>query len=178
MFKIDKNQICSQVYKLADTISHDYRGKHPILLCMMKGAMIFCADLMKAMTISVQLEIAMASSMTGTQSSGRVRLNMPSADVIRDRHVIIVEDIVDTGITINAAISNIIDKQPASLRICTLLDKTAKRQPSLKNMEIHYVGFMVPDLFLIGYGLDYNERFRELDCVREATIREIRMYAV
>ena len=158
---LSEEQIQAKVAELGGRVSTDYAGLELTLVSVLKGSLPFMADLMRAITIPVQIDLMEVSSYggTATESSGLVRILKDLSSSIDGRHVLIVEDIIDTGLTLNYLLRYLRGKNPASLRICTLLDKPARR---LVEIPIDYLGFEIPDQFVIGYGLDYGERYRNL----------------
>jgi hypoxanthine phosphoribosyltransferase len=153
-------QVQARVAELGAQLSADYEGKDPVLVSVLKGSIIFLADLVRAMPIPLSIDLMEVSSYgASTESSGQVRILKDLSTSITDREVIVVEDIIDTGLTLNYLLRYLHDKGPASIRICCLLDKPARR---LAEIEIDYRGFTIPDRFVIGYGLDYGERYRNL----------------
>jgi hypoxanthine phosphoribosyltransferase len=159
--------ITSAVARLAAEISRDYRDKDPLLIGILKGSFVFMADLVRALDFLLEVDfIRLSSYGRGTQTSGNVRVVQRLRSVVKDRHVLVVEDIVDTGITAAFLINYLKNKRPASLALCALLDKPSRRRISL---TIDYQGITVPDKFLVGYGLDFDEKYRNLAdiCVLE-----------
>ena len=158
---IPEDEIQAKVAELGARVSADFAGLELTLVSVLKGSLPFMADLMRAITIPVQIDLMEVSSYGGaaTESSGLVRILKDLSSSIDGRHVLIVEDIIDTGLTLNYLVRYLRGKNPASLRICTLLDKPARR---LVEIPIDYLGFEIPDQFVIGYGLDYGERYRNL----------------
>ncbi len=153
-------QIRARVMEMADTISNDYRGERPLLICVLKGAVVFLSDLIRYLKIAVEIDfIAVSSYGNETASSGVVRIQKDLEQSIRDKDVIIVEDIVDTGLTLNYLVENLGSRRPRSLKVITLLDKHDRRKVEF---EPDYCGFAIPDRFVIGYGLDYGEDYRQL----------------
>ena len=161
---ITEAQIKAKVAELAGQLSADYAGRELTLVSVLKGSLPFMADLMRAITIPVQIDLMEVSSYggTSTESSGLVRILKDLSSSIEGRDVLIVEDIIDTGLTLNYLHRYLRGKDPASLRICTLLDKPARR---LVEIEIDYRGFTIPDQFVVGYGLDWDGRMRNLPFV-------------
>jgi hypoxanthine phosphoribosyltransferase len=148
------------VVELGAELSRDYDGRDPVLVSVLKGSIIFLADLVRAMEISLSVDLMEVSSYgASTESSGQVRILKDLSRPIEGREVVVVEDIIDTGLTLNYLLRYLREKGPASLRICCLLDKPARR---LAPIEIAYRGFTIPDRFVIGYGLDYDEHYRNL----------------
>jgi hypoxanthine phosphoribosyltransferase len=154
-----EEQIADRVRELGAAITRDYAGKAPVLVFVMKGALIFVADLIRQIDLPVRLDFLVVSSYASGTSSGGVTVVTDLRGDIRDRDVIVVEDIVDTGLTLQEVLGRLAGRQPASLAVCTLLDKPARRRVPV---EIRYVGFTVPDAFVVGYCLDHGERYRNL----------------
>ena len=160
---IDEAALQARIRTLAAELAAVYTGTVPILLGVLKGGAVFMVDLMRAMATPVQIEfMAISSYRGGTQSTGAVRIVMDLETSIAGRHVLIVEDIVDSGLTLRYLRDYLLAQQPASLRIVALLDKIRERPEGL---VIDYVGFRIPDRFVVGYGLDYQERYRNLPYV-------------
>ncbi len=158
---ITGEQIEGKVGELGARLSTDYEGRDLVLVSVLKGALPFMADLMRAMTIPVQIDLMEVSSYggTSTETSGLVRILKDLSSSIEGKDVLIVEDIIDTGLTLNYLLRYLRGKNPRTLRICALLDKPARR---LVEIDIDYRGFTVPDQFVVGYGLDYGEFYRNL----------------
>jgi hypoxanthine phosphoribosyltransferase len=151
----------AKVAELGARLSVDYAGRPVTLVSVLKGSLPFMADLMRAMTIPLHIDLMEVSSYGGaaTETSGLVRILKDLSSPIEGKDVLIVEDIIDTGLTLNYLLRYLRGKNPASLKICTLLDKPARR---LVEIEIDYLGFTIPDRFVVGYGLDYGETYRNL----------------
>jgi hypoxanthine phosphoribosyltransferase len=158
---LTEEQISTRVAELGARISADYQGRTLTLVSVLKGSLPFMADLMRAIDLPLRIDLMEVSSYGGatTESSGLVRILKDLSASIADEHVLIVEDIIDTGLTLNYLIRYLRGKAPATLRICTLLDKPARR---LVEIPVDYIGFEIPDQFVIGYGLDYGEVYRNL----------------
>jgi hypoxanthine phosphoribosyltransferase len=157
---IDEQALARRVEELGAQIARDYAGRVPVLIGVLKGAVIFLADLVRAIAIPVETEfIALASYGASTRSSGIVKLTADLATSIEGRDVVVVEDIVDTGRTLVYLLRNLETRQPRSLRVCALLDKSGRREVPV---DLHYVGFAIPDQFVVGYGLDYAGLYRNL----------------
>src|SRR5687767_5552848 len=158
---ITEEEIRSKVRELGAAISADYAGASVTLVSVLKGSLPFMADLMRAIEIPVQVDLMEVSSYGGasTETSGLVRILKDLSSPIAGKDVLIVEDIIDTGLTLNYLLRYLRGKNPRSLRICALLDKPARR---LVEIPIDYRGFTIPDEFVIGYGLDFNEYYRNL----------------
>ena len=155
-----REQIEPAVNRLAVEITQNYRDKNPVLVGILKGGFIFIADLVRYLDFPLEVEfIRLSSYGSGWQTSGRVKVVQGLSRSIKDRHVLVIEDIIDTGITVAFLMDYLKKKRPASLKLCTLLDKPSHRRKPLK---IDYHGFTVPDKFLVGYGLDYDEQYRNL----------------
>ena len=153
-------QVQSRVAELGAQLATDYAARDPVLVSVLKGSIIFLADLVRAMPIPLSIDLMEVSSYgASTESSGQVRILKDLSTSIAEREVIVVEDIIDTGLTLNYLLRYLHEKGPASIRICCLLDKPARR---LAEIEIDYRGFTIADRFVIGYGLDYGERYRNL----------------
>ena len=157
---LDSQTVANRVAELAAQLTADYAGRDPVLVSVLKGALIFLADLMRSMDLPTSIDLMEVSSYGGeTESSGTVRILKDLSSSIEDRDVLIVEDIIDTGLTLNYLTGYLHGRGPRSLRICALLDKPARR---LVEIDIAYKGFTIPDRFVIGYGLDYDELYRNL----------------
>jgi len=156
----DQETIEQRVSQLAVDISKDYEHKHPIIIGILKGSFMFLSELVKRLTIPVQIDfMAISSYGAGTTSSGSIKIRKEIDAEIKDRDIIIIEDIVDTGISMNSLVKHLKMKKPATVKICTLLNKPAARKIEVK---IDYKGFDVEDKFIVGYGLDYAENYRQL----------------
>jgi len=160
-----EERITAKVKELGAMISEDYKGKDPLLVGVLKGSFMFMADLMRAITINCEVDfMAVSSYGAGTSSSGEVKINKDLNHDIAGKDVIIIEDILDSGITLSYLKKYLMNRQPASLRICALLDKPARRKTDIC---ADYVGFECPDAFIVGYGLDYSEKYRNLPYIGE-----------
>ena len=149
-----------RVAEMGRQLAADYADRDPILVGVLKGSVVFLADLVRQMDIPLSVDLMEVSSYgSGTETSGQVRILKDLKGSIEGRHVLVVEDIIDTGLTLNYLLRYLGDRAPASLRVACLLDKPARR---LVEMEIDYRGFSIPDRFVVGYGLDYDERYRNL----------------
>ncbi|MBI4668623.1 MAG: hypoxanthine phosphoribosyltransferase [Elusimicrobia bacterium] len=157
-----KPQIARRVGELARRINADYTGRKPVIIGMLKGSFMFIADLLRQIKIPVELDFLCVSSYVGETSSGMIKMNFDIKAEICDRDVILIDDIVDTGFSLAWVRKHIMARQPKSLEICVLLDKAARRKVFV---PVRYTGFTVQDAFLVGYGLDYNERYRELPVI-------------
>jgi len=152
-----------RVAQLGAQISRDYEDKNPVLVGVLVGSVVFAADLLRHITIPCFLDfMAISSYGAESRSSGVVRLTKDLDENVESRHVLIVEDIVDTGLTLNYLLESMRHRNVASVRVCAMLDKPSRR---LTNVKVDYVGFEVPDEFVVGYGLDFAQRYRNLPYV-------------
>ncbi|HOP68601.1 MAG: hypoxanthine phosphoribosyltransferase [Dethiobacteria bacterium] len=157
---IDARTISNRVAELGREISRDYQGRHPLLVGVLKGAVVFLSDLMRSLTVPVEIDfMAVSSYGYSTTSSGVVRILKDLEKSLEGKDVLIVEDIVDTGLTLNYLRENLASRKPNSLKVVTLLDKPERRRVEF---TADYCGFVIPDYFVVGYGLDYNEKYRHL----------------
>ena len=157
---ITEDQILKRVSEIADTLRHDYAGQKIILVSILKGSFVFLSDLIRYLNMPVEIDfVRMSSYGSNTFTSGKVKMLFGLKIPIEDRHVIVVEDIIDTGLTLNSLLKGLNKKRPASLKLCSLLDKPSRRRAPV---QIDYLGFTIPDKFIVGYGIDYDEEFRYL----------------
>ncbi|MEP7356391.1 MAG: hypoxanthine phosphoribosyltransferase [Anaerolineales bacterium] len=158
---VSAEQLQGRVRALGAQITRDYAGKDLLLLCILRGGVVFLADLMRCIDTPHAIDFMAISSygVGARMSSGNVRISLDLQQNIENRHVLVVEDIVDTGHTIAAVLELLATRRPASLKICTLLDKSERREVEV---PIHYVGFDIPNKFVFGYGLDVDELYRNL----------------
>ena len=157
---ITEKDIQDKVLQLGEAISRDYEGKYPLLIGVLKGATVFMSDLARSIRIPLELDyISISSYGSSAETSGEVRLVKDLDEAVEDRHVLIVEDIVDTGLTLSYLIRNISARRPKSVKVCALLDKPSRR---IQEVQIDYTGFEIPDKFVVGYGLDYAQKYRNL----------------
>lgn len=160
---ISKEEIDKKVDKLADSISNDYKGRDLLVIGILKGAYIFMADLVRRLRVPVKCDFVKVSSYcSSTRSSGKIQFDLNLSCSIEGKDVLLVEDIIDTGLTLKALKERLLPYRPNSLKICAFLDKSSRREVEI---EADYLGMEVPDKFLIGYGLDLDERFRQLPFV-------------
>lgn len=160
---VSKEQIATRVKEMAEQISKDYEGKNILCVCILKGAMIFLSDLVRELKVPVQIDTMEISSYgNSTQSSGEVVIRKDLRTDIKGRDVLIVEDIIDTGISLKTLLSMLNKREPASIKVAAFLDKPERR---VNDFEGDYIGYKIPNEFAIGYGLDYSERYRELPYV-------------
>ena len=157
---IPSAEIREKVREIGEQISEDYRGEKPLLICILRGAFVMLGDLVRFVDLPCEVDFMDISSYgTGTSSSGVVRIQKDLEEDITGRHVLIVEDIIDSGLTLSYLRRSLLARQPASLEICALLSKPSRRRAEL---EVKYLGFEVPDEFVVGYGLDYAGAYRNL----------------
>ena len=156
---LTQQEIYDKVHEIGKKISVDYAGKDPVFVGVLKGCFMFMADLIRCVNINSEIEFMAVSSYSGTKSTGAVKINKDLSSDINGRHVILVEDILDSGVTLNYLKSYLMVRQPASVSIVTLMDKPSRRKADI---YADYSCFEVPDAFVVGYGLDYNERYRNL----------------
>lgn len=155
-----EEQLKRRVAELADQINRDYEGQELMLISVLRGSFIFMADLVRALTIPCTVDfMAVSSYGSGTVSSGQVQITKDLSEDITGKHVLVVEDILDSGNTLSYLLELLKARQPASIRLCTLLDKPERR---VKPVQVNYTGFAIPDAFVVGYGLDYDEYYRNL----------------
>jgi hypoxanthine phosphoribosyltransferase len=157
---ISEEQIKARIKELGEKISHDYAGRNPLLIGVLKGACLFMSDLMRAIDIPLGIEfMAISSYGMSTRTSGEVRILKDLGVPVEGRDIIVVEDIVDTGLTLSYLLANLKSRGASSVRLVALLDKFERRE---REVPIDYLGFQIPDHFVVGYGLDFAERYRNL----------------
>lgn len=164
---ITREEIAKRVAELAAELNRDYEDKNPLFIGVLKGSFIFMSDLIRNMNIPVEIDFIRLSSYGAcTESSGRIRVIKRLETQIKGRHVLVVEDIVDSGCTLSHLVDCLKRRKPASVKVCALFDKPSRRK---MEVPIDYVGFTIPDAFVVGYGLDFGEKFRHLPdlCVLE-----------
>jgi hypoxanthine phosphoribosyltransferase len=152
-------QIQKKNRELADRISSDYKGKNLLAVGILKGAFIFFSDLVRLIQIPLAIDFLIASSYMKSETTGEIKIHYDIKEDLSDKDVLLVEDIVDTGITLNYLRERILNEEPRSLRICTFLDKKERREVAV---PIDYIGFEIPNEFVVGYGLDYDNKYRNL----------------
>lgn len=160
---LSEEQIQNKVKEMAEELSREYAGKDPVFVGVLKGVVMFFGDCVKRITIPCQIDFMWISSYKGTNSCEMVVKRDVSVD-IKGRHVVILEDIFDTGNSLEFTYKHLLSKEPASLKICTLLDKPERRNPAV-TVKPDYTGFVIPNEFVVGYGLDFNEHYRNLPYV-------------
>ena len=161
---ISQEQIQAKVQEMAAQISAEYADKDPVFVGVLKGVVIFFADMVRRISIPCEIDFMCLSSYGGTNSSGNVAVKKDLSVDIKGRHVVILEDIYDTGRSLDFTYKYLLSKEPASLKICTLLDKPERRVEGI-TLQPEYVGFTIPNEFVVGYGLDFNEHYRNLPYV-------------
>lgn len=160
---IDEEKLEKRVQEIATQIEEEYKGKELTLICILKGSIFFTVDLAKKINGDVRLEFIRVSSYNeGTESSGEIKMKLDLKDSIQGKDVIVIEDIIDTGRTLSYLIEYLKMKKPNSVKLCALLDKPDRR---VVDVKVDYTGFQIPDKFVIGYGLDYDEKYRNLPYV-------------
>ena len=161
---LSEEQIQSRIRELGQELSREYAGKNPIFIGVLKGVVVFYADMVRSITVPCQLDFMWISSYSGTESTGKMNVKQGLSADIKGRHVVILEDIFDTGNSLQFTYQYLLEKEPASLKICTLLDKPDRRNPNV-TVKPDYTGFVIPNEFVVGYGLDFNEFYRNLPYV-------------
>lgn len=165
---LTEQQLADKTKELAQRISDDYRGKNFVMVTVLKGGFIFASDLVRQMDIDVDINfMAVSSYGSGTRSSGNVKIVKDLDTDIRGKHVLIVEDIIDSGYTLSFLMKLMKDRGAVDVKICTILNKPSRREVEI---DVAYLGYDIPDEFVVGYGLDYNERYRNLPYL--ATLKE------
>ena len=160
---ISKRDLNKRIGEIANQISKDFNKEPILIVCVLKGATYFAVDLSKKIKDNkVEIDFMKISSYSGTTSTGKVNIKLDVNENIEGRNVIIVEDIIDTGISLNYLYNHLIEKKPKSLKIAVLLDKKERR---VKDINVDYTGFVIEDKFVVGYGLDYDEQYRNLDYI-------------
>ncbi len=158
---LTQEQIQAKVQELGKILSEEYWDKNPVIIGVLKGVVVFYADMIRQLTMPCQMDFMWVSSYEGTDSSGSVMVKRDISTDIKGRHVLVLEDIFDTGNSLSFVHKHLLEKEPASLKICTLLDKPSRRKPGI-TLQADYVGFTIPNAFVVGYGLDFNEYYRNL----------------
>jgi hypoxanthine phosphoribosyltransferase len=160
---LSEAQIQAKIDELGEILTKEYEGKNPVVVGVLKGVAIFYADMIRKIKVPCQMDFMWISSYQGVESKQMLVRQDVTAN-IKGRHVLILEDIFDTGNSLNFTVNHLMAKEPASLKICTLLDKPERRNPAV-TLQADYVGFTIPDAFVVGYGLDFNEKYRNLPYV-------------
>lgn len=158
---ISEEELQDRISQLAEEVSRDYEGKDPIFVGVLKGVLFFMGDFLQRVTVPCEMETIRIASYEGTDSTGDIRMLTDLNTTIQGRHVVILEDIFDTGRSLDYTYRYLQSLEPASLKIVTLLDKPERRLPSV-TLKADYTGFVIPNAFVVGYGMDYNEHYRNL----------------
>ena len=158
---IGEEELQKRICEMAARLSQEYAGKDPIFVGVLKGVVMFFGDIVKRIDIPCQIDFMWISSYEGTSSTGKMVVKRDVSADIKGRHVVILEDIFDTGHSLDFTYQHLLSKEPASLKICTLLDKPERRDPAV-TLQPDYTGFVIPNEFVVGYGLDFNEYYRNL----------------
>ncbi len=158
---LTEEQIQNRIKELGEILTAEYEGKNPIIVGVLKGVVMFYADMIREIKVPCQMDFMWVSSYSGTHSTGNMMVRQDLSADIKDRHVLILEDIFDTGNSLDFTMKHLQSRGPASVKICTLLDKPERRNPRV-TLKADYTGFTIPNEFVVGYGLDYNEGYRNL----------------
>ena len=161
---ISEEQIKTRIRELGEILSEEYKDKNPIVVGVLKGVAVFYSDMIRQIKVPCQMDFMWISSYVGTHSTGNMMVRQDLSQDVRDRHVLILEDIMDSGNALDFTVKHIQSRGPASIKICTLLDKPERRNPRV-TLKADYTGFTIPNHFVVGYGLDYNEYYRNLPYV-------------
>lgn len=156
---ITEKEIDDRVKQLGAAISQDYKGTHPVVVCVLRGSIVFICDLIRQISIPMTLDFLSISGYTGNKPTGIVRILKDLDENIENKRVILVEDIIDTGLTLNYILRTLKARKPEDVRVCALLDKKVRR---IVDLPIDYRGFEIPDEFVVGYGMDYRQQYRNL----------------
>lgn len=157
-------QIQTRIAEMGEELTREYADKFPVVVGVLKGVVVFYADMVRQIKVPCEMDFMAISSYSGTNSTGKAVVKKDISADIKGRHVLILEDIYDTGNSLSFTYDYLMEKEPASIKICTLLDKPARRKPGI-TLTPDYVGFTIPDAFVVGYGLDYDEKYRNLPYV-------------
>lgn len=158
---LTEEQIKNRIRELGEVLTAEYADKDPVIVGVLKGVVVFYADMLREIKVPCQIDFMWLSSYAGTNSTGKMIVRQDVTADVKGRHVLILEDIYDTGNSLDFTVRHLKAKEPASLKICTLLDKPERRKPGI-TLQADYVGFTIPNAFVVGYGLDYNEKYRNL----------------
>ena len=161
---LSEQQIQARIQELGELLTQEYADKNPVIIGVLKGVVVFYADMIRHIQVPCQMDFMWISSYAGTNSTGKMVVRQDVTADIRGRHVLILEDIFDTGNSLEFTVNHLNERNPASIKICTLLDKPERRRPGV-TLKADYVGFTIPNAFVVGYGLDYNEKYRNLPYV-------------
>ena len=158
---LSEEQIKTRIVELGKILTEEYADKNPVIIGVLKGVVVFFSDMLRKIDTPCEIDFMWLSSYAGSETTGNVQMRRDITVDIKDRHVLILEDILDTGNSLSFVCQHLLAKEPASLKICTLLDKPSRRKPGI-TLKADYVGFEIPNAFVVGYGLDYNEYYRNL----------------
>ena len=161
---LTEEQIQNRIRELGEILTAEYAGKDPVIVGVLKGVVVFYADMIRQIKVPCQMDFMWSSSYSGTNSTGSMQVRRDVSADIKGRHVLILEDIFDTGNSLDFTYKHLMSKEPASLKICTLLDKPDRRKPGI-TLQADYTGFTIPNEFVVGYGLDFDEHYRNLPYV-------------
>ena len=161
---LTEEQIQARITELGEILTEDYKDKDPIVVGVMKGVVVFYADMIRQIKTPCQMDFMWISSYAGTESTGNMIVRRDVSSDIKGRHVLVLEDIFDTGNSLDFTVKHLLAKEPASVKVCTLLDKPERRNPDI-TLKPDYIGFTIPNEFVVGYGLDFNENYRNLPYV-------------
>ena len=161
---LSEQQIQTRIQELGEILTKEYADKNPVIIGVLKGVVVFYADMIRRIQVPCQMDFMWISSYAGTDSTGKMLVRQDVSADIEGRHVLILEDIFDTGNSLEFTVNHLKKQNPASIKICTLLDKPERRRVGV-TLKADYVGFTIPNAFVVGYGLDYNEQYRNLPYV-------------
>ena len=161
---LSEEQIQNRIRELGEILTAEYADKNPVIVGVLKGVVVFYADMIRQIKVPCQMDFMWLSSYSGVNSTGKMLVRQDVTADIQGRHVLILEDIFDTGSSLEFTVNHLKEKHPASIKICTLLDKPERRREGV-TLQADYVGFTIPNAFVVGYGLDYNEKYRNLPYV-------------
>ena len=161
---LTEQQIQTRIQELGKLLTEEYADKNPVIIGVLKGVVVFYADMIRQIQVPCQMDFMWISSYAGTNSTGKMVVRQDVTTDIGGRHVLILEDIFDTGNSLEFTVNHLKERNPASIKICTLLDKPERRRAGV-TVQADYVGFTIPNAFVVGYGLDYNEKYRNLPYV-------------
>ena len=161
---LSEEQIQNRIRELGEILTAEYADKNPVIVGVLKGVVVFYADMIRQIKVPCQLDFMWLSSYSGANSTGKMLVRQDVTADIEGRHVLILEDIFDTGNSLEFTVNHLKEKHPASIKVCTLLDKPERRREGV-TLQADYVGFTIPNAFVVGYGLDYNEKYRNLPYV-------------
>ena len=161
---LTEEQIQNRIQELGQILTKEYKDKNPIVVGVLKGVVIFYADMIRHIKVPCQMDFMWISSYSGTNSTGTMKVRQDLSTDVKGRHVLILEDIFDTGNSLDFTVKHILEREPASVKVCTLLDKPERRNPRV-TLKADYTGFTIPNEFVVGYGLDFNEHYRNLPYV-------------